>query len=111
MVIVPSSAARPPGRPAARPPGSGPGAWGVLPIAVLVPGVYPRAHTTRGVPGGWGAGIRGGGDDMAGFYGADTDALRDVAGLFQERSRRLDELREELTGAVMREDIWIGGDA
>lgn len=47
---------------------------------------------------------------MAGFYGADTDALRDVAGLFQERSRRLDELREELTGAVMREDIWIGGD-
>lgn len=48
---------------------------------------------------------------MAGFYGADTDALRDVAGVFQDRSRRLAELRDQLDAAVLREDIWQGGDA
>ena len=48
---------------------------------------------------------------MAGFYGADTDALRDIAGVFEQRSRRLDELRETLHSAVMREEIWIGTDA
>lgn len=48
---------------------------------------------------------------MAGFYGADTDALRDVAGVFQDRSSRLAELRDQLDAAVMREDIWTGGDA
>lgn len=48
---------------------------------------------------------------MSGFYGADTDALRDVAGIFQDRSRRLEELRETLTATVMREDIWTGADA
>lgn len=48
---------------------------------------------------------------MSGFYGADTEALRDVAGVFQERGRRLEELRETLTSAVMRPEIWVGGDA
>lgn len=48
---------------------------------------------------------------MAGFYGADTDALRDIAGVFEQRSRRLGELRETLHSAVMREEIWTGTDA
>ena len=48
---------------------------------------------------------------MAGFQGADTDALRDVAGVFETSGRRLDELRESLARTVMREDIWIGADA
>ena len=51
---------------------------------------------------------------MAGFYGADTDALRDVAGVFQDRSSRLAELRDQLDAAVMRGDAdafrdrWTG---
>lgn len=47
----------------------------------------------------------------AGFYGADTGALRDIADVFEQRSRRLEELRETLHSAVMREEIWTGTDA
>ncbi|MGY5765223.1 hypothetical protein ACXET9_08480 [Brachybacterium sp. DNPG3] len=48
---------------------------------------------------------------MTGFLGADTEALRDVADLFERRGRRLREIRESIDVMVLREDVWVGTDA
>jgi len=48
---------------------------------------------------------------MATFLGADTDALREMAGVFETRSRRLEELRAQMETAVMRPEVWTGPDA
>lgn len=47
---------------------------------------------------------------MSGFCGADTAALRDVAGLFESHSRRLDELRGTSAAAVLREAVQVGSE-
>lgn len=48
---------------------------------------------------------------MSGFYGADTEALRDLAARFQDGERRLGDLRVSLSSMVMDEAIWVGSDA
>ncbi|MEE1649474.1 hypothetical protein V1260_01550 [Brachybacterium sp. J144] len=48
---------------------------------------------------------------MSGFYGADTEQLRDHAQSMLERARRLGELRDELEPLVMDDSIWRGTDA
>lgn len=48
---------------------------------------------------------------MSGFYGADTDALRNLSERFQSGGHELAELRTSLSSAVMTESIWTGSDA
>lgn len=48
---------------------------------------------------------------MSGFFGADTDRLREHAGVLRERAQRLVELRESLEPLVMDESAWQGPDA
>lgn len=48
---------------------------------------------------------------MAGFYGADTEALRTLADRFREGSRRIEELQSTLGPVVTDESIWHGTDA
>ncbi|MCG7308842.1 hypothetical protein [Brachybacterium sp. ACRRE] len=45
------------------------------------------------------------------FYGADTDALRDVADRFRDAGQRLDDIRTRLGVAIMNPVIWQGPDA
>lgn len=48
---------------------------------------------------------------MSGFYGADTEQVRDHRELLRDRARSLGELRERLQPAVMDESAWRGPDA
>lgn len=48
---------------------------------------------------------------MSGFYGADTQQLRDHSELLRSRARTLSELRDRLQPAVMDESVWHGPDA
>ncbi|UEJ83849.1 hypothetical protein Bra3105_05920 [Brachybacterium halotolerans subsp. kimchii] len=47
---------------------------------------------------------------MTSFLGADTDQLRDLARTFQERSRRLTEIRDDLAPLASDPAIWVGPD-
>lgn len=48
---------------------------------------------------------------MSGFYGADTQQLRDHSELLRDRARTFSELRDRLQPAVMNESVWQGSDA
>ncbi|APX31546.1 hypothetical protein BH708_01055 [Brachybacterium sp. P6-10-X1] len=48
---------------------------------------------------------------MSGFFGADTDQLREHASMLQGKAQRLMELRDSLEPLVMDESIWQGQDA
>lgn len=48
---------------------------------------------------------------MSGFYGADTDQLRDHTELMRSRARSITELRERLQPSVMDQSVWQGSDA
>lgn len=48
---------------------------------------------------------------MSGFYGADTDALRDLGQKFRAHGERLIELQGELAPRIMDASIWVGPDA
>jgi hypothetical protein len=48
---------------------------------------------------------------MSGFFGADTDQLRDHTQLLRDRARSLTELRDRLQPAILDESIWRGPDA
>lgn len=48
---------------------------------------------------------------MAGFYGADTDQLRDHGQRMAQKAQRLIELRDQLTPQIMDESMWRGPDA
>lgn len=48
---------------------------------------------------------------MSGFYGANTDQLRDHAQLMVQNARRMVELRDSLSPMVLDESVWIGPDA
>lgn len=48
---------------------------------------------------------------MSGFYGADTDQVRDHSQLLRDRARSLTELRDQLQPAVLDESAWRGPDA
>ncbi|WP_394214251.1 hypothetical protein [Brachybacterium vulturis] len=45
------------------------------------------------------------------FYGADTEALREMGDRFRDAGRRLGEIERQLTVAVMDPSIWQGPDA
>lgn len=45
------------------------------------------------------------------FYGADTEALREMGGRFHDAGRRLEEIERRLSVAVMNPIIWQGPDA
>lgn len=48
---------------------------------------------------------------MTGFYGADTEALRSLAGRFREGGQRIEEIRDALAPAVLDAGSWTGPDA
>src|SRR5690606_41903530 len=48
---------------------------------------------------------------MSGFYGADTDQLREHSALLAQRATAISELRDLLHPVVMDESAWHGPDA